>query len=426
MSLEGGPTPGASPGLHKWWGPNLRTVFLALAVLAICVATLRPAGDEIAPGWSFTLASGDEALAEVIQNLLLFIPFGVAIAMRGVRWRNVLLAGLALSFTVEFLQQWIPGRDPSVGDIVLNATSTLIGGIICWTAPRWLYPTEQRAPWFALGAAALAATAWLGTGWLFQPSFPQTTYYDRWTPDIPQWPNYDGHVIWATFGTVALEQGKIAAGEQSLAADMPVFVHLSAGPPTDSRAPVLVINDIHNRDILIVGVDREDLLTVYRTRAAALTLARPDLRARHALATVQLGDTLTVRVTRDCINTACGLGYTIGDGWKLIFFPQHFPPWGLALLNATWVGGGLLWVGLWGSLGHRHWATGGALLLVVATLALGPRLVGLNATPLTEWLGGVTGLTVGWAVGWLACRGRSRLSSLGAPPPPSLSRSSHG
>ena len=382
------------------------SVLLAFSVVAICVATLRSAGEDLAPGWSFTLASGDEAVAEVIQNLLLFIPFGVALAMRGVRWRNALLAGVALSFTVEFLQQWIPGRDPSVGDLITNAASTLIGGAIFWTAPRWLYPAQPRAPWMALGAALVAATAWLGTGWLFQPAFPHTTYYDRWTPDIPHWPNYDGHVIWATLATLPLEQGKIAAGETSLAAHAPVVVHFSAGPPPDGRAPLLTINDIHHRDILIVGIDREDLLLVYRTHAAALTLARPDLRTRHALAGVRLGDTLTVQVQRP------GLGYTVGDGWKLIFFPEHFPPWGLALLNATWVGGGMLGVGLWGSLGHRHWATGSALLLAVATLALGPRLVGLNATPLTEWLGSVTGLTLGW----LASRGRYRLSSLRAPP----------
>jgi hypothetical protein len=406
-------------------------VLLAFSVVAICLATLRPAGTEIPAGWSFTLASGDEALAEVIQNLLLFIPFGLALAWGGGRRRSLLvllLWGLALSFTVEFLQQWIPGRDPSVGDIVNNGASTLLGGALFWSAKRWLYPPEQRAPWFALGAALVAATAWLGTGWLLQPSFPQTTYYDRWTPDIPQWPNYDGHVIWATLGPMVLEQGAIGGGERGggrelghalLAADAPVLVHLSAGPPTDGRAPVLTINDIHHRDILIVGVDREDLLTLYRTRAAALTLARPDLRARHALAKVQPGDTLTVRVQRHCINTTCGLGYTIGDGWKLIFFPQHFPRWGLGLLNAMWVGGGLLGLGLWG---RRHWASGAALLLAAATLAVGPRLVGLNATPLTEWLGAVTGLTLGW-VAWCA---RHTLSFLRAPPLHSTTRSFHG
>ena len=400
-------TPGESPGKTK-----LRTIFLGLAVLAIGIATLRPAGDSLPEGWTFTIASGDEALAEAIQNLLLFIPFGVALALRSTLGvRRLLLAGAALSFTVEFLQQWIPGRDPSLGDIVTNGLSTLLGGALVWTAPRWLHPAETRAPWLSLATAAVAAAAWLGTGWLFQPSFPHSTYYDRWTPDIPKWPNYEGKIEWATLGTVVLEHGPIADGERSLASDEPIRVHATAGPPTEGRAPLFTITDEAHHDVLIVGLDREDLLIVYRTRAAALTLARPDLRVRDALAGVQPGDTFTVLARRACINTACSLGYTIGDAWKLIFFPDHFPPWAMRLLNAIWVGGGLLGVGLWGPKGLPL-VSGTALLLAAATLAFGPGLVGLNPTPWNEWLGGVMGLTVGW----LAWRARNTLSFLRAPP----------
>jgi len=386
---------------------------LALSVLAICIATLRPAGETVAEGWSFQLASGDEALAEAIQNLLLFIPFGIALALYkpAHQVRTLLIAGVALSFTVEFLQQWIPGRDPSLGDIVANGLSTLVGGALVWTAPRWLHPPDTRAPWMSLGMAAVAATAWLATGWLFQPSFPESTYYDRWTPDIPRWPNYKGQIVWATLGTHVLAEGPIAGGKQSLVADAPIRVHATAGPPTEGRAPLFTVTDEAHHDVFIVGVDREDLLILYRTRAAALTLARPDLRLRDALVAVQPGDTFTVAARRGCINTGCRLGYTIGDGWKLIFFPDHFPLWAMKLLNAMWVGGGLLGVGLWG-LGRRHLIATAAVLLPLVTLALGPEIVGLNPTPLGEWLGAVGGLVTGY----LALRGRNTLSFLRAPP----------
>ncbi len=407
MPLEGGLTPGASPGKTK-----LLTGFVAVSVLAILVATLRPDGHTLPPGWTFVLASGDEAVAELIQNLLLFIPFGVALALSRNRLRILLLAGVGLSFTVEFLQQWIPGRDPSLGDIVANGLSTLLGGALVWTAPRWLHPADIRTPWLSLGAAAIAAAAWLGTGWLFQPALPHTTYYDRWTPDIPKWPNYRGNVVWAELGPVPLADGPIG-GEQDLgrtllAAGAPLRIRAIAGPAPRGSAPLLTINDAAYRDIFIVGVDRADLVVVYRTRGAALTFDRPDLRARDALAGVQPGDTFSVVVWRYCLNTTCGLGYTIGDGWKLIYFPEHFPPWAQRLLNAMWVGGGLLGVGLWS---RRHPASGAAVLLAALTLALGPRVVGLNVTPVTEWLGAALGFAVG-----LAWRGRNTLSSLRAPP----------
>jgi hypothetical protein len=388
--------------------------FLALSIVAILVATLRPDGHTIPPGWTFALASGDEAAAELIQNLLLFIPFGAALVLlKGdVSWQRLLLSGLTLSFTVEFLQQWIPGRDPSLGDIVANGLSTLLGAALVWTVPRWLHSAAHRASWLSFAAAAVAATAWLGTGWLFQPTLPHTTYYDRWTPDIPQWPNYRGKVVWAELGSVPLADGPIGGaqdlGRTLLAAGAPLRIRAIAGPAPRASAPLLTINDAAYRDIFIVGVDRADLLVVYRTRGAALTFSRPDLRARGALAGVQPGDTFAVVVWRDCINTTCGLGYTVGDGWKLIYFPEHFPPWSQRLLNALWVGGGLLGVGLWS---RRHPASGAALLLAALTLALGPRMVGLNVTPVTEWLGALGGFAVG-----LAWRGRHTVSSLRAPP----------
>ena len=216
----------------------------------------------------------------------------------------------------------------------------------------------------------------------------------------------------AALGPVALHSGPIDRlqshlGPQLLTADAPFRVRAIAGPPPRGSAPLLTINDVDQTDIFIVGVDYTDLLIVYRTRAAALTLAHPSLRARHALAGAQPGDTFTVVATRECINATCGLGYTIGAAWQLIFFPRSFPPWAFQVFNALWVAGGTLGVGLWG---RRDRTTGAALLLAVLTLAIGPGLVSLKATPATEWLGGVAG----FVMGNLAWRWRSRVSSLRA------------
>jgi hypothetical protein len=41
---------------------------VALSTLCILVATLHIAGRTMPPGWSFSLASGNEALAELIPD----------------------------------------------------------------------------------------------------------------------------------------------------------------------------------------------------------------------------------------------------------------------------------------------------------------------------------------------------------------------
>jgi len=415
VSLDARLTPGASPGLtHR---ARIGAALGMLSVLAIGVATLRPTGDTIAPGWSFSLASGDEAVAEVIQNLLLFIPFGMALGALGVRWRKLLVTGLALSFCVEFLQQWIPGRDPSVGDIVTNVASTLLGGALVWTAPRWLEPPERVAPWMSLGAAAVAAVAWLGTGCLLRPMLPQVVALQTLAPDLgAHWDLYSGRVLSVT--------GRLGARE-------PLRIVAVTGTPAMSRqlAPILDVDDGPGPAGTIVAADRSDLVLRNRSRSMFVRLARPDLRARGGLAGVAPGDTIAITARTDpdggfCLgrdsSESCGLGYTFGDGWKLIFFPRHFAPWAYSVLNAMWVGGGLLGVGLWAR-DMRQPPNGAALLLVVATLALGPRVVALKPTPIGEWLGAAAGFTLGW----LASRGGNRLSFLRAPPP-LMTREPHG
>ncbi len=135
---------------------------IGLAVAAIVVATLRPSGSDLAAGWTFYLASGDQAVAEFLQNIILFIPLGLALALGRARtapWR-LMAAGALLSFAIEFAHQWIPGRDPSLGDIVANTVGTAVGVVVTRTAPLWLAPPPppSRAAWLSLGCAGRAGS----------------------------------------------------------------------------------------------------------------------------------------------------------------------------------------------------------------------------------------------------------------------------
>src|SRR2546430_15751111 len=87
-------------------------IAVALSTLGILIATLHSAGTELPPGWSLTLTSGDTALAELIQNLLLFIPLGISLVLAGVRPLRAAAIGAGLSLTRGFPQPWNPRPDP--------------------------------------------------------------------------------------------------------------------------------------------------------------------------------------------------------------------------------------------------------------------------------------------------------------------------
>jgi len=77
-----------------------------------------------------------------------------------------------------------PGRDPSVGDLVFNTLGTAVGVLLVRTAPTWLWPPAAAPPGFSLASAALAATVWLGTGWLLQPLLPPANAVAIRNPDV--------------------------------------------------------------------------------------------------------------------------------------------------------------------------------------------------------------------------------------------------
>jgi hypothetical protein len=384
----------------------------ALATLFILAFTVRPAGTSLPDGWNFALASGQEATAELLQNLILFMPLGAALVRTGMRRVRLVAAGGLLSFAIEFTQQWLPGRDPSVGDIVANTVGTAAGAALAWTVSSWLTVSARRAPWQSLAAAAVAVAAWVGTGWLLQPAFPEAAYATSWTPPSSgvDRARFRGRVLAATLGHLSLEPGPItaagAAPARTLLAGAPlrIIARTSAGAPPRRFAPLVAIGD-ELRDVILVGVDRRDLVLAYRTPAWALRLDRPDLRLRGAAPEVRADrDTFTVAVWREharwCLmwdtRSQCGLDYTVGDGWRLIFYPSHFPAWALGALNACWIGGATLLAGLWA---RRHAASATAFALLVGTLALGPPLLGLGRTPLGEWVGAAAGAALGVVIG---------------------------
>ncbi len=184
-------------------------------------------------------------------------------------------------------------------------------------------------------------------------------------------------------------------------------VRAVAGPRTPALAALFAIYDDHEREIVLLGPDRDDLVLRFRALATELRFDQPDIRLVSALQHVGAGDTLDITVTRGgarqegdygiALNgrITSGLGCAVGCGWALLMYPEVFPPWLRVLLGAVWVGGLFAPVGFW-------MRTRGDALFAAAALATGlagaPVFTPLVATPALEWVAAALGMLAGAAV----------------------------
>ena len=383
-------------GLSRWLSVSLLIGSLA----GILGATLVPASGPDTGTFNWCLLCGSFGLADAIANVVLFVPLGIGLRCSGTSGRRTVALALLLSTAIEIAQLWIPGRESTLGDIVWNTTGAALGmGLAAW------YPARRR---FRVGGFVAAAAALLviaGTGVLLRPSFPPTEYYGQWTADLGMYEWYRGHVLAADLGGLPLPSWRLEDSKtvrERLVAGESLRIRALAGPRTGRLAPLFSIFDGQQREILLVGADRDDLVLHVRSRAVEWRLHQLDLRWRGALAGVVPGDTLSVELrgarSGYCFRLNgrehCGLAYTAGEGWGLVQFP-HLTPAFQTFLDCVLMALLGWWVGL---LSPRRASGYLAAALVVAGSVIVPSLVGLAGTPLLQVAALVTGIALGGLV----------------------------
>jgi len=390
----------------------------------ILFATLRPSSDtSVYDLPALCILCGARGASDALANVILFVPFGalLALAVGGRHALRLAGAGCALSLMVESAQTMIPGRDPSIGDLLFNTLGTWLGATLVLRAAWWVVPPPRvRGGLLAAGLAAAVVLA-LAAGVLFEPVGTGATYYGQWTPEQRHLERYHGRVLEVTVGGLPVADGPISETplvRERLLGGEPVRVLAVAGPPVSGLASLFSVMDANRQEILLIGPDRGgDLVVRRRLRGAELLLDGPHLRLRGALAGFRPGDTLRVALWREpaghCVEVngvaECGLGFTVGRGWSLVMFPDRLPAWAQRLLDLVWLAGIAAPAGFWAV---RRGETAVAVLVVVAVLLGVPAVTELLPTPPTELAAGVAGVLAGAAVGRYA-RSARRVAASG-------------
>lgn len=304
-------------------------------VALVGVLTLTPVG-----GWSPRMSSGcllcgELGGADLIRNILMFMPAGLFLARRRVSVTVAVGLGLLLSAGLESAQLVVPGRHAAMRDVLVNAMG--VGtGVVFYRALAAGLLNANRAVFAA--AALLPIVAVALTGWLLQPLQTDDVYYAQWVPRRPYYARWDGALLDAAVGGTRTPIGRLRNTDEiraSLRAGGPVALTFRAGTPTNSLTAIYVVMDGVQREILMVGADGHDLVVRSRIRAVAWRLDQPDQRFPDFLARHLPSDTIRLAARFDALGRACvslsgeercAPRAALGSAWGIVLWKGELAP----------------------------------------------------------------------------------------------------
>ncbi len=144
---------------------------LAICIIVIVYLTLYPFAMSAIPraGLSWSIPSSRGEWMDALLNCYFFLPFGFFGGLLVPGWRGVLWTGLGavlLSYSVESIQLYIPMRDGSYRDILLNTVGGLVGaGLAQLPFVRRLSLDRLADGWSPHLQALLLAGIWVVAEW---------------------------------------------------------------------------------------------------------------------------------------------------------------------------------------------------------------------------------------------------------------------
>jgi len=382
---------------------------VVVAAALIGLATLRPDRSHEGAHLILCVLCGEHGFADAIVNAVLFAPLGIGFSLLSLHARRAVLLGALASGIVEALQFVIPGRDPSVGDVLFDTVGTWIGFAIVAVLPFLSGFDRRRASRVSVLGALLVALCIGITGWLLQPSFPHSTYWGRWTPNLEAGRWYRGRVRDARIAGREVRPRQIDDSEwirDALLRGGPIEVTATAGPRLEALGSLFGVEDEHGREIMLLGPDGDDLVYRFRTNAISLRLDQPDIRLVDGWRDVAPGTTIHVRAWSAARGTwcltvlarsACDLGFTVGSGWSVLYYPETTGNQLRVVLSVVWVAAIVFPAGFWI---RRRWEAGLTLAIVASALLWLPEMVLLRPTPVSQWCGALLGLGTGVLASW--------------------------
>jgi hypothetical protein len=308
-------------------------VIVVGSAMTIAFATLTPEAS-YASGRALCIICGAYGGVDAILNIGLFAPFGFGLAWMRVRVTYALVIVAGTTTLIEALQVFvIPGRDASVGDVIMNT----LGGALGFLVGRYMHllwrPHRRLAVVLAIGWALVwsAVQAGVAYSWTAQPFEPP--YYGQLNrPGGYGRAPFSGRVVSARIDGDTIRSWQLpdpARVRTALAAaeGRPIQLTLAGGRPQHGLSEVMRVTGASGYDLTSFEQEGSALLFTVRSGANVLRL-RPYL--------VRLDDVFldardTVKAEGVWARTMVTLTTNVGpvvrrqvhvprlsDGWRLI------------------------------------------------------------------------------------------------------------
>jgi VanZ like protein len=408
---------------------RLGAVLAGVGLLAIVVLTLvpNPRQTRVADQTPLLcLVCGETGGADVVHNLLLFMPLAAGLVLLGWPWARVVAVCALLSLGVETLQYAAhTGRDASLSDLLTNTTSAALGAALARRRDLLYAPGPRLAGRLSLGAAA----AWLGllgfTAVVMRPWAPGGRLWNYCTASFPTSEAFSGTARTMTLNGVGLAcDREVPRGEirrEIRRGHVRLETVAEAGEPSLGRRAIhlvrasgttLVVLAQHGRTASFQGPTAAQALRLF-TPAVRLSGAFPSQPGSPVELTGEVdGHRLRLSAADGDGRRAVDLALSPSYGWTLLFPIPLGPGTPLRIAAAIWLGALLLPAGYWGGLADRQVGALAAVgAVVMVGLGLVPSLSGFEPVHWSEWLGAGGAIAVGWALSRMARYLQSRCGS---------------
>lgn len=250
---------------------------LALGVIAWVTLTSSSLDRPAPPAWCFLCAEVHGT--DVLLNILLFIPLGIALRLAGASLRRVLAISALVTLAVE-VAQWlfVSGRVASFADIVANVLGAAIGMLLAERGYKLVFPGTAVARVLAM----VSVLGWLAvqglTVWAFAPSLNASTFWMQIAANLGHMDLFRGRVTEAKIGGVDVPNGRMEDDRhfrQLLATGSSIQALVIPGEPPARLAPIVSIFTGKQSEILVLGQEGRDLVFRMRTHSSNVRLRTP-------------------------------------------------------------------------------------------------------------------------------------------------------